>query len=98
MSRPGPAPSFRRRTFFARIVIVTISCAQVSAASAQRLGQGPSSEIGVWRVVLALAICLTLAAVAAVLLRRRLGGSPTPSGARRLQVVEVVRVSHQVDV
>jgi len=68
-------------------------------ACAQRLGQGNGAEVPVWRVLGALALCLALAVGAAYVLRRRLGGSmPLAMGrTRRLQVIETLRLSHQVD-
>jgi flagellar biogenesis protein FliO len=69
-------------------------------AGAQRLGQGTGTEVPIWRVLGALALCLALAVAAAYFLRRRLGGSmPLTMGrARRLQVIETLRLSHQVDI
>jgi flagellar biogenesis protein FliO len=48
----------------------------------------------------ALALCLALAVAAAYVLRRRLGGTmPAAVGrARRLQLVERLRLSHQTDI
>jgi hypothetical protein len=68
-------------------------------AFAQRLGQGEGAEVPVWRVLIALLLCLGLAVAAAFVLRRRLGG-PGPAGfgrTKRLQLVETLRLSHQVD-
>jgi flagellar biogenesis protein FliO len=68
-------------------------------ACAQRLGQGTGTEVPVWRVLGALALCLALAVAAAYVLRRRLGGSlPLNMGrTRRLQLVETLRLSHHID-
>jgi flagellar biogenesis protein FliO len=68
-------------------------------AFAQRLGQGTGTEVPVWRVLGALALCLALAVAAAYVLRRRLGGSlPLNMGrTRRLQLVETLRLSHHID-
>jgi flagellar biogenesis protein FliO len=68
-------------------------------ALAQRLGQGTGGEVPVWRVLGALAFCLALAIGAAFLLRRRLGGPvrATFGRDRRLQLVESLRLSHQID-
>ena len=68
-------------------------------ALAQRLGQGTGTEVPVWRVLGALALCLALAVAAALVLKRRLGGSArVPFGrTRRLQLIESLRLSHQVD-
>jgi flagellar biogenesis protein FliO len=67
-------------------------------ALAQRIGQGTGTEVPVWRVLGALALCLGLALAAAFVLRRRLGGPlPLAMGrARRLQLVETVRLGPQV--
>jgi flagellar biogenesis protein FliO len=56
--------------------------------------------VPVWRVLGALALCLALAIAAAYVLRRRLGGAmPAAIGrARRLQLVERLRLSHQTDI
>jgi flagellar biogenesis protein FliO len=68
-------------------------------ALAQRLGQGTGAEVPVWRVLGALAFCLALAVAAAILLKRRLGGPGRVAlgGARRLRLVESLRLSHQID-
>ena len=69
-------------------------------ALAQRLGQGTGTEVPVWRVLGALLLCLGLAVAAAYVLRRRLGGGARPVSfgrSRRLQLVESLRLSHQVD-
>lgn len=68
-------------------------------ALAQRLGQGAGAEVPVWRVLGALAFCLVLAVAAAILLRRRLNGPGRAAfgRARRLQLVESLRLSHQID-
>lgn len=72
----------------------------VAPALAQRLGQGTGAEVPVWRVLGALLLCLALAVAAAYILRRRMNGVMPRSlrGAeRRLQLVETMRLSHQVD-
>jgi hypothetical protein len=68
-------------------------------AAAQRLGQGGGADIPVWRVLLALLFCLALGGAAILLLRKRYGGArPLAFGRpRRLQLVENLRLSHQVD-
>jgi len=68
-------------------------------ALAQRLGQGDGTEVPIWRVLGALAFCLALAVAAAILLKRRLTGPARAAfgGARRLQLVESLRLSHQID-
>ena len=66
---------------------------------AQRLGQGTGSDVPVLRVIGALALCLGLAVIGAYLLKRRLGGPIVrmPGSARRLKLVESLRLSHQID-
>ena len=84
----------------ARIALVLTLLLGAAPALAQRLGQGTGTEVPVWRVLGALALCLALAVAAAYLLRRRLGGSlPLTMGrSRRLQLIETLRLSHQVDI
>jgi len=85
---------------FARIVPAAALLAAAAPAFAQRLGQGTGTEVPIWRVLAALLLCLALAVAAAILLRRRLGGGARPvafGGSRRLQLVETLRLSHQVD-
>ncbi len=83
-------------------------------AVAQTLGQGGSPDVPWWRVAGALVLCLGLAVAGAVALRARLGGGRLPrglaglklpvglnlpeGGPRRLQLVETIRLSHQIDV
>lgn len=68
-------------------------------ALAQRLGQGTDTEVPIWRILGALAFCLLLAVAAAILLKRRLNGPGRAvfGRARRLQLVESLRLSHQID-
>jgi flagellar protein FliO/FliZ len=68
-------------------------------AAAQRLGQGAGTDVPIWRVLLALGFCLALGIAAIMLLRRRYRGArPLVFGRdRRLQLVENLRLSHQVD-
>jgi len=68
-------------------------------AGAQRLGQGAGADVSIWRVILALFFCLALGAAAIFFLRRRYRGArPLAFGReRRLQLVENLRLSHQVD-
>ncbi|KSB91873.1 hypothetical protein AS593_07560 [Caulobacter vibrioides] len=70
------------------------------SAYAQQLGQGGGTDVPIWRVLGALLLCLTLVVGAALALKHRVkGGAPIFSDAkRRLQLVESVRLSHQVDV
>jgi flagellar biogenesis protein FliO len=69
-------------------------------AMAQHLAQADSPDIAWWRVVGALVFCLLLGVLAAFALRKRLrGGAPVfGAAAKRLRLVESVRLSHRVDV
>lgn len=74
-----------------------------AVALAQTLGTGGGTELPWWRVVGALSLCLLLAAGAAIALKLRSGGQiqlfTALSGAdRRLQLVETLRLNHQVDI
>ncbi|HEV2818520.1 MAG TPA: flagellar biosynthetic protein FliO [Allosphingosinicella sp.] len=84
----------------ARIALAGALLLAAAPALAQRLGQGTGTEVPIWRVLGALFLCLALAVAAAFLLRRRLAGGARPlafGGPRRLQLVESLRLSHQVD-
>ncbi len=70
------------------------------AGLAQSLGLAKEPEVSWWRVVGAFVVCIALAVGAAFALRLRLRGRlaafhPEP---RRLQLVESLRLSHQIDV
>jgi flagellar biogenesis protein FliO len=82
-----------------RAAIVTAALLTGAPGLAQRLGQGTGTEVPIWRVIGALAFCLALAVAAAVLLKRRFNGpGRTVFGReRRLQLVESLRLSHQID-
>lgn len=76
------------------------------AALAQKLGQGGDDGISYWRVLGALLLCLALAAAGAWAIRSRMGAGPLTvrpilprfgKQERRLQLVESLRISHQVD-
>jgi flagellar biogenesis protein FliO len=75
--------------------------AAAGPAWAQTLGQGASTEVPWVRMVFALLLCLSLAVVAAFLLKKHLGGGTTPAlfgpRVRRIQLVDTLRLSHQVD-
>jgi flagellar biogenesis protein FliO len=96
----------RRRAVLAPVFLTSVLLA-VSAqpALAQRLGQGADDGISTWRVVAALLLCLGLAVFAAYAMRSRMGGLPLLSSirlsgvrpARRMQLVETLRLSHQID-
>ncbi len=101
----GTPPSSRRhRQSLARAVAgVCLVPLLVAPALAQTLGQGGDDGISTWRVVAVLILCLCLAVFAAVALRARLGSGKLPSffgaarQARRLQLIETLRLSHQID-
>lgn len=69
-------------------------------AWAQTLGGAKETDIPVWRVIGAFMLCAGLAVAAAYALKTRLrGATPVFSRTeRRLELVETVRLSHQVDV
>lgn len=82
--------------------VAALACCAVLAATpaaAQKLGHGGGAEISVWRVAAALLLCLALAVGGAFALRYRQRGEvfPQQRAARRLQVVETIRMRHQVD-
>ena len=90
------------KTMAWRLSRVALLCAVVGAAApaaAQKLGQGGGADVPVWRVLGALLLCLLLAAGAAFALRARLrgGGLVVQGSQRRLQLVERLRLSPQVD-
>jgi flagellar biogenesis protein FliO len=93
--KPLNARPVRRVLRFAPLVMLSTAM----PATAQRLGQGAGADISIWRVLLALLFCLALGAAAIFLLRRRYRGArPLAFGReRRLQLVENIRLSHQVD-
>ncbi|MBD8679357.1 hypothetical protein [Sphingomonas sp. CFBP 13720] len=70
----------------------------VLAAAPVRLGGGAAFDVSSTRIVGALLLCLMLAALAAVLLKRG-GGRLVPTGraGRRIAVVESRRVSAHAD-
>jgi flagellar biogenesis protein FliO len=76
------------------------SLAIATQALAQTLGQGTGAEVTWWRVAGALALCLALAVGGAFALRTRMRGTMPifSAGRRQLQLVETLRLSHQVDV
>ncbi|HYF22974.1 MAG TPA: hypothetical protein VD929_06215 [Caulobacteraceae bacterium] len=103
------------RGFPSVAALATAAACAASPAWAQQLGQAQGVDVPLWRVLGALAVCLSLAVGAAVLLRRRLvqGGALPRLGpglprlldlrtdqtdARRLELLETVRLSHQTDV
>jgi flagellar biogenesis protein FliO len=85
-----------------RVIATTLACALTPGlAMAQKLGQAPDTDVAWWRVVAALGLCLALAVAAAFALRTRMRGVVRPvagGGARQIQLMESLRLSHQVDV
>jgi len=71
----------------------------LAAPAAASIGQPGDAGVSLWRVAGALLFCLLLAAGAAFAMRARLRGSlpPLRGQAKRLKLVESLRLSHQVD-
>ncbi|WP_088307349.1 flagellar biosynthetic protein FliO [Novosphingobium sp. B 225] len=69
------------------------------AAGSPALATGSGPDVSLWRVVLALVLCLVLAGVAAWLLRRRMGADPLwplgPAQPGRLQLLERITLGPQ---
>jgi flagellar biogenesis protein FliO len=72
----------------------------MNAAIAQQLGQGGEEDISLLRVFVVLILCIMLAAIAAFVLRARLGGTKLWSKhmAGRLVIVESRRVTPQASI
>jgi flagellar biogenesis protein FliO len=90
-----------RRSRIAMSLIIGLGSASAgTSALAQHLGQAGGEDLSWWRVVGALAVCLALAVGGALAMRARLrAGAPLFTAAtRRVQLVESLRLSHQVDV
>lgn len=70
-----------------------------AAAPAPVLASGTGADVSLWRVVLALVLCLVLAGGAAWLLRQRLGGAAPwplrPAAGARLRLVERITLGPQ---
>lgn len=69
-------------------------------AIAQTLAQGQSADISWWRIGASLALCLALAVAGAFALRMKMRGGGLPvftGGARRMQLLETIRLAHQVE-
>jgi len=94
MTRRLSAPALRP------VLALLAAAATSGVAQAQTLGQAAGPDIPVWRVLGALLLCLGLAVGAASALKTRLRGATPIFGdaRRRLQLVETVRLSHQVDI
>ncbi|SFG54105.1 Flagellar biosynthesis protein, FliO [Novosphingobium sp. CF614] len=92
MLRPGPV--------VVRGGLFLVAMTSSFAACAQTLGQAPDDGVSIVRVVFALILCLLLAGAGALAIRYRMnGGIGTQGfaqGARRLAVIERIRLSPQV--
>jgi flagellar biogenesis protein FliO len=69
------------------------------SAFAQHLGQGMEDGTPLWRVIAALLACVAVAIIAALVMKRRMGGGAAlfrARGSQRLQIVECLRVGSQV--
>lgn len=87
-------PSFRRAGF---AILPLVLWAKPAAANT--IGQAGDAGVSLWRVLGALLFCLLIAAGAALAMRSRFKGA-LPSlkrEARRLRMIENLRLSHQVD-
>lgn len=81
------------------IAVIVWSVAFPSFALAQRLGQGSDVQVPWWRLIATLILCIGLAVGGAYALKARLRGAPAlNNGARRLELVETLRLSHQIDI
>ncbi len=82
-----------------RQLLVILSGLLSQPVLAQQLGQGTTLDLPLWRVAGALVLCLALAIGGGFALRYRMRSSPTLFGSRprRLELVEVLRLGHQVD-
>ncbi len=70
----------------------------ILAAAPARLGGGAALDVSLTRIVMALLICLTLAGLAAVLVKRGGGRLTLPNRTeRRIAVIESRRISPHAD-
>lgn len=80
--------------------------AAAGPACAQTLGQAAGPDVSWWRVLAALLLCLALGVGGAYALRARMGVGTAPqvlwrlgsAPAKRLRIIETVRVGQQVEV
>ncbi len=81
-------------------LVASTALALAGPALSQTLGHGGGTDVPLWRVFGALALCLALAVGAAFALKARFGGGPPlfTSAPRRLQLIESLRLSHQIDI
>lgn len=82
--------------------LVSVFALVMTPSLAQHLGQNADDGISVWRVVAALIVCLGLAVAIPFALKYRLAnklvsGTFLQRGTRRLQIVENLRLAHQVN-
>jgi hypothetical protein len=82
-------------------VLTAVLWLTLAPAHAQTLGQGVDDGLPLWRIIVALGVCLALAVAVPVALKYRYGSSwrallAFPVRKRRLKVIESLRVSHQV--
>lgn len=83
--------------------VTLLLAAAPTAAGAQHLGGAGSPDVSLVRVMLALAVCLLVAALAVFLIRQRISGRPPAllfrfkSSAARIRVVESRRVGMQAE-
>lgn len=81
------------------MIALPLSYLSTAAAQAPVLASGSGPDVSLWRVVLAMVLCLVLAGVAAWLLRQRMGGAPAwplraaPAG--RLRLIERIVLGPQ---
>ena len=83
------------------VIAAILALGRCEPALAQQLGQGGAgTEIAWWRLIGAFLICVALAVAGALALKSRMrGGLPKFGvGKRRLQLIDTLRLSHQVDV
>lgn len=95
-------PGFRGKAMIAAIAAIS---AWPQSAFAQTLGQGVDDGISLWRVAGALLLCMGFAVAGVFVLRARMGNTSLPflalpfaaRRARRLKLVESVRVGQKAD-
>lgn len=79
------------------VFLLSISAAR--PALAQTIGTGAEDDVGAWRVVISLVVCVALAAAGALVLKKRSGQGTGftwfHASERRLRVLESVRLSRE---
>jgi len=86
-----------------RYISILIACSASSAAQAQRLGGAAAPDLSLTRVFLSLFVCLVIAFLAILLLRKRYGlkglnWSIRQRSQSRITVLETRRIGPQADV